>query len=93
MFHNCIELSPPTPVYELYILYKWSLIINDTQSAQISQKQDRHNIYATMKTRSPPGYRHNDFLATHALGHMMSNVITIHHVPKCIICHRAIALW
>ena len=24
-----------------------------------------------MKTMSPPGYRHNGFVTTHALGHMM----------------------
>ena len=24
-----------------------------------------------MKTMSPPGYHHNGFVATHALGHMM----------------------
>ena len=24
-----------------------------------------------MKTMCPPGYRHNGFVATHALGHMM----------------------
>ena len=44
---------------------------HDTQSAQISQKQDEHNIYAIMKIICPPGYHHNGFVATHALGHMM----------------------
>ena len=29
------------------------------------------NIYAIMKTMCPPGYHHNGFVATHALGHMM----------------------
>ena len=50
-------------------------MIHDTQSAQISQKQDERNIYvyiyAIMKTMCPPGYHHNGFVATHALGHMM----------------------
>ena len=47
-------------------------MIHDTQSApQISQKQDEHNIYVIMKTMCPPGYHHNGFVATHALGHMM----------------------
>ena len=48
-------------------------MIHDTQSAQISQKQDEHNIYiyAIMKTMCPPGYHYNGFVATHALGHMM----------------------
>ena len=46
-------------------------MIHDTQSAQISQKQDERNIYEIMKTMCPPGYHHNCFMATHALGHMM----------------------
>ena len=45
-------------------------MIHDTQSAQISQKQDERNIYVIMKTMCPPGYHHNGFVAT--------------HVPKCI---------
>ena len=28
-------------------------------------------IYVIMKTMCPPGYHHNGFAATHALGHMM----------------------
>ena len=35
-------------IYIIYIyiyLYKWSEVIHNTQSAQISQKQDGHNIY------------------------------------------------
>ena len=46
-------------------------MIHDTQSAQISRKQDERNIYAIMKTMCLPGYHHNGFVATHALGHMM----------------------
>ena len=46
-------------------------MIHNTQSAQISQKQDGRNIYVTMKTMCPSGYHHNGFVATHALGHMM----------------------
>ena len=45
-------------------------MIHDTQSAQISHKQDERNIYVIMKTMCPPGYDHNGFVATHALGHM-----------------------
>ena len=45
-------------------------MIHNTQSAQISQKQDGRNIYAIIKTMCPPGYHHNDFVATHALGHL-----------------------
>ena len=31
-----------------------------------------------MKTMSPPGYHHNGFVATHALGHMMYGFIYIY---------------
>ena len=47
-------------------------MIHDTQSApQISQKQDEHNIYVIMKTMCSPSCHHNDFVATHALKHMI----------------------
>ena len=46
-------------------------MIHDTQSVQISQKQDGHNIYVTMKTMCHPGHHCNGFVATHTLGHMM----------------------
>ena len=36
-----------------------------------------------MKIMCPPGYHHNGFVATHALGHMM---------PKCMSCHKAIVV-
>ena len=42
-----------------------------------------------MKTMCPPGYHHNGFVVTHALGHMMQ---TVHHVPKCMSCHKAIVV-
>ena len=49
-----------------------------------------------MKTMCPPGYHHNGFVATHALGHMMYGYIrtscTVHHVPKCMSCHKAIVV-
>ena len=31
-----------------------------------------------MKTMCPPGYHHNGFVATHALGHMMYGLIYIY---------------
>ena len=44
------------------------LVVHNTQSAQISQKQNGRNIYVIMKTMClPPGYYHNGFMATHAL--------------------------
>ena len=46
-------------------------MIHDTQSAQILQKQDEHNIFVIMKIMYSFGYHHNGFVATHALRHMM----------------------
>ena len=62
-------------------------MIDDTQSAQVSQKQDERNIYVIMKTMCRPGYHHNAFVATHALRHMMYG-----YVPKCMSCHKAIVV-
>ena len=47
-------------------------MIHNTQSAQMSQNQDGRNIHAVMKTMCRPGYHQNGFVATHALGAMMS---------------------
>ena len=46
-------------------------MIQDTHSAQISQKRDGRSIYAIIKTMCPPGNHHNDFVATDARGYMM----------------------
>ena len=40
-------------IYIMYYIYKWSKVIHDRQSAQISQKQDGRNIYVIMKTMCP----------------------------------------
>ena len=53
------------------IFDKQLIRIDNIQNAQISQKQDERNIYAVMKKMCLPGYHHNGFVATHALGHMM----------------------
>ena len=60
-------------------------MIHDTQSAQISQKQDECNIYIyeIMKTMCPPGYHHNGFVVTHALGHMMYGLCPSAQVVMC----------
>ena len=93
-------------------------MIHDTQSAQISQKQDWRNIYVIMKTMCPPGYHHNGFVAIHALGHCVcrgslmtthitllallvehslvhwyQQCVTVHHVPKCMSCYKAIYIY
>ena len=67
-------------------------MIHDTQSAQISQKQDERNIYVIMKTMCPPGYHHNGFVATHAFGHMMYGLMVGHmsgHKAIVVITGRA----
>ena len=35
-----------------------------------------------MKTMCPPGYHHNGFVATHALGHMMYGCAQVHELPQ-----------
>ena len=32
-------------------------------------------VYVIMKTMYPPGYHHNGFVATHALGHMITYIL------------------
>ena len=64
-------------------------MIRDTQSAQISQKQDGRNIYAIMKTIPPIGYHYNGFVATHALWYIIYGCINnptscaqVHELPQ-----------
>ena len=45
-----------------------------------------------MRTMCPPGYHHNGFVATHALGHIISTVGNVNHVLKSMSCHRAIVV-
>ena len=47
------------------------IVIHDTHSAKISQKQEGHNIDRIMKESCLSGYQHNCFMATHAIVHMM----------------------
>ena len=40
-------------------------------------------IYVIMKTMCPPGYHHNDFVATHAFGHMMyGSCAQVYELPQ-----------
>ena len=55
-------------------------MIHDTQSAQISQKQDERNIYVIMKTMCPPGYHHNDFVQLIHLGR--TSCAQVHELPQ-----------
>ena len=57
--------------------YQSPYVIHDTQSAQISQKQDEGNIYVIMKTMCTPGYHHNGFVETQELGHVMYGSILL----------------
>ena len=50
-----------------------------------------------MKTMCPPGYHHNGFVATHALGHHALGHHALGHalghlVPKCMSCHKTIVV-
>lgn len=51
--------------------------MHDSQSAQISLKQDWVNIYVIIKTMWPRSHPHNRFEATHALRHK-----TVHYVSN-----------
>ena len=44
--------------------------MHDSQSAQISMKQDGHNIYVIIETMCPPSHYHNGVVAVHELGHI-----------------------
>ena len=73
-WNSVLLIGVPEQILEQYT-YKWSYIyrssvIHNTQSPQMSQKQNEHNIYVIMKTICPPGYQYNGFVATHAPGHM-----------------------
>ena len=66
-------------------------------SEQISQKQDGCNIYAIMKTMCPPGCHHNGFCGDSRSKRTWSKTynpheVNVHHVPKCMSCHKAIAV-
>ena len=51
-------------------------MIHNTQSAQISN--------VIMKTMWPPGYHHNGFAATHALGYIMYGLWQLMHLWQLI---------
>ena len=55
------------------------------QSFRASYQAMNFYIYAIMKTMWSPGYQHNDFVIIHPLVQMMY----LHHVSKCMSCHKA----
>ena len=63
-------------------------MIHDTQSAQISQKQDERNIYVIMKTMCPPGYHHNGFVATHELCVCVYICVCVWCVRVCLCIYK-----
>ena len=75
--------------FHLDTLYKWSTTHRVLKSHR--SKTGVIYIYGIMKTMCPPGYHHQGFVATHALGHMMHGW-TVHNVPKCMSCHKAIVV-
>ena len=46
-----------------------------------------------MKTMCPPGYHHNCFVATHALGHMMYGFIYNIYIAYIYITHIYIYIY
>ena len=103
VLENCCCMKHEV-AYNIWVMYiyisgghKWSMT-----NAQISQKQDGHNVYVIIKTMCPLGYHHDEFVATHALVYIMYRsswlwfiisscmVHTIHHVPKCMSCHKEV---
>ena len=42
------------------------------------------------KTMCPPGYHHNGFVETLLV--VFGHDIQLHHVPKCMSCHKAVVV-
>ena len=61
-------------------------MIHDTQRAQISQKEDGHNIYAILKTMCPPGYHHISFVHELPQSHNGYIVFMIAYIYIIYIC-------
>ena len=60
-------------------------MLDDTQCAQMSQKQDGRNVYAIMKIMFPHGYHHSGFVATHAIGHSMYGYTLLVSVSQTVL--------
>ena len=83
--------------YILYTIYIQVVIIDPWHRKVRSHRSKMGVIYiyaiCSHKTMCPPGYHYNVFMATHALGHMMyGGTISVHHVPKCMSCLKAIVV-
>ena len=75
--HGCV--AEFADIYGIHFELMLMIQIHNTQSTQISQKQDGRNVYAIMKTMCPLVY-HN----------MYSTIL--HHVPKCMSSHKGIVV-
>ena len=61
----------------------WPFTYIYTEREKETERQ--REMYVIMKTICPPGYHHNGFVATHALGHMMygwdlSTLCVVYHL-------------
>ena len=68
--------------------------ISQNQKSQISKKQDERNIYAIIKTMSPPQLS-TQWLCGNSCTRTYDTCTlctAVHHVPKCISCHKAIVV-
>ena len=63
-------------IYNIYILYKYTQIGNGCILL--------YNIYAIMKTMCFPAHCSNDFVATHALGHINLSQRTFLGKKSCV---------
>ena len=61
------------------------MVVSDPRHTECSNLTEERKLYAIMKTMCPPGYHHNGFVATDALGHIMYDYtllvmyITVHN--------------
>ena len=82
MFHACIKLFTPTPVY-VCLYYISGRKGSTTHSAHISQEQDKHNIYAIIHGNNVTSLLSHQWLRRNSCTwHMMNKVATVHHASK-----------
>ena len=87
-FHYCLGILTSLLIRQ-FIWYIY-IHIYETQSAQISQKQDEHNIYVIMKTMSrlsPQWLCGNSCTLAHdvrfdTLGHDRTSCAQVHKLPQ-----------
>ena len=77
-FHKCytcseiwLLLSQSTELHHRVCILISIALFRSHNLRGLSEFLNGYNIYVIMKTMYPPGYHHNGFMATIALGHMM----------------------